>query len=245
MERQINGFSLIGILISLAIMVVLMSLYMTSAQKALTGGTGTSTKGSVWGMQDQIQLQLLGQSMTIYAMTSSDEFLIPSKLSRSNDPYDDTSANFWSAMLLQNLAKPEQLVSPNDQGWAEPAQLDYNSRNWDANFSTDLTDIYNVSYAHMPLWGERLKHRWNPRAGRFPILGNRGPQDGLETTNSLTVDADGVWRGWVLFADGSIEWNEGTTTASRWQRRVVESNVSIRPVRSGEMDDYGPILTWD
>ncbi len=64
------GFSLIGILVSMVIAVVIVSIYMTSVQKAVTGGKGTSAKGSVWGMQDQIQLQLLGQALTIDAMTS-------------------------------------------------------------------------------------------------------------------------------------------------------------------------------
>jgi hypothetical protein len=231
---------------------------MTSVQNAVTGGKGTSTKGSVWGMQDQIQLQLLGQALTIDAMTNgSNEFLTPSVLSGSNDVYDNTSANFWSAMLIQNLAKPEQLVSPNDQSWVEPAKLDYRSRNWDSNFSTDLEDIYNVSYAHMPLWGERLEKRWNTQAGKFPIMGNRGPEDGLEGTTSRTLDADGTWRGWVLYSDGSVSWAEGTSLVPKWRRFdnanrdnvfLIESEDSSDDAILGytiEMDDYGPILVWD
>jgi len=230
---------------------------MTSVQKAVTGGKGKSVQGSVWGMQDQIQLQLIGQAMTIDAMTNAKGFLVPSELSGSRDERDNTSAHFWSALIKQNLVAPKQLVSPTDRGWVEPAQLSYNSGFWDPNFSADITQTSNVSYAHMPLWGKRLKRRWNPNAGRFPILSNRGPQDGVEGTTSTTLDDDGVWRGWVLMADGSIEWNEGTTTPVRWNRQdgisrdnlfLVEEEDSDGDAILGftdEMDDYGPILVWD
>ena len=252
------GFSLIGILVSMAIVVVIVSIYMTSVQKAVTGGKGTSAKGSVWGMQDQIQLQLLGQALTIDAMTSGkDSFLTPSVLSGSEDIYDNTSANFWSAMLLQNLAKPEQLVSPSDRGWVEKANVDYRAQNWDPSFSVDLSETSNVSYANMPLYGERLKKRWSHDSGRFPILGNRGPEDGVESAGSFTVDDDGVWRGWILYSDNSIKWVEGTTLYSKWQRRddVREDNVFL--LESGdssddailgvslEIDDDGPLFVWD
>jgi type II secretory pathway pseudopilin PulG len=255
-SKLYRGFSLLGILISMACIVVLMSIYMSTVQKAVTGGKGQSTQGSVWGMQDQIQLQLLGKALTIDAMTNSNQFLTPSVLSRSNDVYDNTSANFWSAMLVQNLAKPEQLVSPNDNGWVEPATVDYRERNWDLNFSTDLTSTFNVSYAHMPVWGQRLDRRWKPQGGKFPILGNRGPKDGIEGTTSITLDADGIWRGWVLFADGSISWTEGTSITSKWRRHdgVIQDTIFLDEADSAddailgftlEMDDYGPTYVWD
>ena len=60
-----------------------MSIYMSSIDKAVTGGKGKSAQGSVWGMQDQIQLQLLGQALTIDAMSNEhNQFLTPSVLSR-------------------------------------------------------------------------------------------------------------------------------------------------------------------
>ncbi len=256
MRTDTKGISLIGILVSLACVVVLMSIYMSSVQKAVTGGNGVSAPKSVWGMQDQIQLQLLGQALTIDAMSNNNQFLTPSKVSRSNDVYDNTSANFWSALLIQNLAKPEQLVSPNDQSWVEPAQVDYRARHFDSNFSVDLDGVYNVSYAHMPLFEDRLDKRWNTQAGRFPILGNRGPQDGIEGTASRTLDADGTWRGWVLHSDNSIKWVESTTVTPNWRRydSVTMDNIFLEEDDSSddailgytlEMDDYGPTFIWD
>jgi len=257
-RKQQRGFCLFGILLSLACVVVMMTIYMSSLDKAVTGGKGKSAQGSVWGMQDQIQLQLLGQALTIDAMSNkNNQFLTPSVLSRSNDVYDNNSANFWSALLVQNLAKAEQLISPGDRGWVEKAQIDYRADDWDPSFSVDLSEIANVSYAHMPLFGERLKKRWNTQAGRFPIMGNRGPVDGDEFADSITVDDDGVWRGWVLHSDNSITWVEGTSVVSKWRRQdvVAKDNVFLIEEEDSsddailgytlEMDAYGPTLVWD
>ena len=137
--------------------VVLMSIYLSSVQKAVTGGTGVSSQVIFVGnarSNSVTTAKLLAQSLTIHAMTNGDQFLTPSKLSKSNDVYDNTSANFWSAMLMQNLAKPEQLISPNDKGWVEKAQYRGYGGDWDPNFSADLQSTSNVSYAHMPLFGE-------------------------------------------------------------------------------------------
>ena len=250
------GFSLLGILISLACMVMLMSIYMTSVDKAVTGGQGNSVKQSVWGMQDQIQMQLVGQGLTIHAMTNGEGFLIPSKLSGSNDVTENTSANFWSALILQNLVAAKQLVSPTDRGWVEEAPYSQNRSLWDPDFSADLDETSNVSYAHMPLYGERLKKRWSPGAGRFPIIGNRGPKDGIENTDSFTLDDDGIWRGWVLHADNAIEWVEGTSVVSKWRRGDGETQYNLFLYEGDsaddamlgftiEMYDNGPVFVWD
>ena len=143
-----HGFSLLGILIAFACIVVLMSIYMTSLSKSLTGGKGKSTSSSAWGMIDQIQLQTIGRALLMDAITSG-QYLTPSEVSGSDDVYDNTSANFWSAMLLQNMINPDQLVSKTDRSWVEPAQPDYNARHFDPNFSVDLSSTFNVSFARI------------------------------------------------------------------------------------------------
>ena len=189
-------------------------------------------------------------------MTNGEGFLIPSKLSGSNDVTENTSANFWSALILQNLVAAKQLVSPTDRGWVEEAPYSQNRSLWDPDFSADLDETSNVSYAHMPLYGERLKKRWSPGAGRFPIIGNRGPKDGIENTDSFTLDDDGIWRGWVLHADNAIEWVEGTSVVSKWRRGDGETqdNLFLYEGDSAddamlgftiEMYDNGPVFVWD
>lgn len=250
-----RGISLIGILVSLACVVVLMSLYLSSVQKSVTGGKGKSSQSSAWGMMDQIQLQTIGRALLMDAITNS-QYLTPSEVSRSDDVYDNTSANFWSAMLLQNMITPEVLVSKTDRGWVEVAQPDYSARHFDPNFSADLSSTFNVSFAHMPLWGERLEQRWNGKSGKFPLLSNRGPKDGVEGTASITLDDDGTWHGWVYASDGSIDWVDGTTVTSKWRRSdgIAQDNIFWDEEDSKddavlgytiEMDDYGPIYSWD
>jgi type II secretory pathway pseudopilin PulG len=251
-----HGFSLLGILISLACVVVLMSIYMTSVDKAVTGGKGNSVQESVWGMQDQIHLHLIGQGLTIHAMTNADNFLTPSTLSKSDDVTKNTSANFWSALLSQNIVGAKQLVSPTDRGWVEEAPYSTSRGHFNPNFSVDLNETSNVSYAHMPLYGERLKKRWNPRSGNFPIIGNRGPQDGVENSTSFTLDDDGIWRGWILNADSSTDWVEGTSKKPKWRRGDDASIDNIFLLEGDskddailgltlEMYDDGPVLVWD
>jgi hypothetical protein len=219
---------------------------MTSVDKAVTGGKGKSVQESVWGMQDQIQLQLIGQGLTIHAMTNGEGFLTPSNLSGSKDSTENTSANFWSALISQQLVAPKQLVSPTDRGWVEEAPYSSSRGFWDPNFSVDLNETSNVSYAHMPLYGKRLKKQWNPSAGHFPIIGNRGPKDGVENSGSFTLDDDGVWRGWVLHANNAIEWQVGTSSVH--DNPFLSEGDYADDAMLGltlEMDDYGPILVWD
>ena len=182
-------------------------------------------------------------------MSNGDQFPVPSEIERADDPSVNTSAYFWYLMLEQNLATPKQLISPNDKGWVEEVGQE--------EFDADLESLSNVSYAHMPIFGKRLEKRWRPTAGRFPILGNRGPKDGIEGTQSITLDADGTWRGWVVYADGSVEWQEGATITPKWRRRdgAFEDNLFMMEEEDSqddamlgftiEMDDYGPIFVWD
>jgi hypothetical protein len=88
-------------------------------------------------------------------------------------------------------------------------------------------------------------------------MGNRGPQDGIGGTTSRTLDADGIWRGWVLYADGSVSWLERTSLTPKWRRydNVFEDNVFLIENEdssddailgyTNEMDDHGPTLIWD
>jgi hypothetical protein len=250
-----RGLTLIGILVALGCIVVLMSIYMSSVSKSVTGGKGTSSATSAWGMIDKIQLLQIGNALKIDSQMNG-QYLTPSKLSRSGDIRDNTSANFWSAMLLQRLVTPEALVSKTDPSWVEKATPNYRARFWDPDFSADLSTTFNVSFAHMPLWDNRLDKKWNSSSRKFPLLSNRGPKDGNENSPSITLDDDGTWRGWVYYSDHSIDWVEGTTIVSRWQRNdgvqqdciFKEESDSSDDAMLGftlDMDDYGPTYSWD
>jgi len=110
----------------------------------------------------------------------------------------------------------------------------------------------------MPLYGARLKRWWrNDARGIFPIIGNRGPIDGITQTDSLTLDGDGQWRGWVCYSDGSIKWFKQTDTPIKWSRSDGENSDNLFVLEGDdnkddaiigvttEMDEYGPIFSWD
>ena len=258
-----NAFSLIGMLISLVCIVVLSSIMMSSMNKTITG-EGEATPSSVWGMQNQILLQTMVQGLIADSFGRDNDFIVPSELSGSRDVEENTSANFWSAMIAENLVSPKQLIAKGDNGWVEEISYDWRSINaregqyWDPNFSTDFNEVSNVSYAHMPLYGERLKRWWrNDARGTFPIIGNRGPRDGQVQTESFTLDSDGQWRGWVCYSDGSIKWQEQTETPIKWSRSDSATHDNLFILEGGdnkddamigvtvEMYDDGPVLVWD
>lgn len=262
MSRR-TGFSLMGMLISLVCMLVLTVILMNSMNTTVTGN-GEATPGSAWGLQNQIQLQTMVHGMIADSFGRENEFLVPSVLSESLDDQENTSANFWSAMISQNIVSPEQLIAKGDNGWVEKASYDWlavNARDgtfWDPNFSTDFNEMSNVSFAHMPLYGKRLDRWWrNDARGIFPIIGNRGPQHGQVQTDSFTLDKDGQWRGWVCFSDGSIQWYKETTAPIKWTRTDGVSSDNLFMIEGGdnkddailgvtvEMNERGPVLQWD
>jgi hypothetical protein len=167
-------------------------------------------------------------------------------------------------MIAQNLTTPENLIAKGDNGWVEKANYDWRAVNsrvgqyWDPNFSTDFNEMSNVSYAHMPLYGARLKRWWrNDARGIFPIIGNRGPQNGQVQTDSFTLDKDGQWRGWVCYSDGSIKWYEETNTPIKWSRTDDVHSDNLFVLEGGDnkddamfgvtsvMEEDGPTFIWD
>lgn len=213
--RLRRGFSLVGILISMAIMVVLFALLMTSLNKAVTG-QGSAVQGTVRSVQDEWYLSALFQSMVAHSIDNKgQEFLIPSELSGSNDVADNTTANVYSAMVMNNYTSCKQLISGNEYNGRVQEKLDYDMTAykpadkvyWDKTFVADLNDLSNVSFAHVPLHGERFDRHWkNELSSTFPVLGNRGPKDGIDNPQSYTYGRNGQWGGHLCFGDGHVSY---------------------------------------
>ena len=128
---------------------------------------------------------------------------------------------------------------------------------WDSAFVADLHNGSNVSYAHMPLFDERLRRYWTNDA-RFPVFGNRGPKDGIENPKSWTYGRNGRWAGHIVFGDGSIDFIQ-TFTPGRvsFIRDGVSVPDNIFKIEDGPrgidailgftktMTNEGPVLDWD
>lgn len=207
-----RGFSIVGMLVTLACILVLSVIMMTSLNKAVTG-EGSQHDGTVHSFEDKMYLKALFDSMNVDANDNKGSYTVPSDLTGMNDKSQNTTANLFSAMLMKNFTNPHQLISGNEYSGYVDEYTDYNYEAyspqnrvfWDPNFKADLQKMSNTSFAHVPLFGDRFKHHWNSSmSSTFPVLGNRGPKDGVENPQSLSYGRNGVWGGHVVFGDGHI-----------------------------------------
>lgn len=209
--RSSRGFSLVGILISMVIMVVLFSILMTSLNKAVTG-QGSAVQGTVRSMEDNLYLTAMFQSVVVDSMNNKGErFVTPSDYAGSSDQSLNTTANLFSAMIQKNFTTCKQLIAGNEYSGYVQEKTDYDftaynpSRKvyWDTTFVADLGDLSNTSYAHEPLYGDRFDDHWrNTLSSTFPIFGNRGPKDGVANSQSFTYGRNAQWGGHVVYGDG-------------------------------------------
>jgi len=213
------GFSMVGMLITMVCIVVLFSLMMTSLNKAVTG-EHSQHAGTVDSFKDETYLYGLFQSMAVHAADNKEVYLVPSDLSGSKDISQNTTANLFSAMVMQNYTPTNQLISGNEYSGYVEEKTDYNPSLynptnrvfWDPSFQADLLRLSNVSFAHMPLYGDRFTKQWRATMDSgIPLLGNRGPKDGVENPQSMSCGKNGVWGGHVAFGDGHIVFTKSFT----------------------------------
>ncbi|MCH2134497.1 MAG: hypothetical protein MK116_12185 [Phycisphaerales bacterium] len=242
---------------------VLLAIALPALQQGMTGMKEGGGKAAVsgWGLQDQVNLYGLMQTLNVQALGSNEGFPQPSVISGSRDISEDTTANLYSYLVMQRYIQPSQLVSRSDVVWVEPDEdydwSAYDPRGgvyWDPSFSADLSDISNVSYAHMPLYGDRLRDRWGKLSSSFPMFGNRGPEDGIESMESNAC-FDGFWGGYVTFGDGHVEFFDSPDSFRRSldgggadglfsvddEDRHADAILGF----TYRMDRGGPVLQWD
>ena len=253
-----RGLSLVGMLVTLMCLAMLLAIALPSIQQSVTGIKEEGGKAAVsgWGVQDQLNLYALMQSLNVAALGSNEDFPRPSELSGSRDLGDDTTANLYSLMVMQRMISPKQLVSKVDTLVEVDDDYDflqYDPRSrvyWDPAFSADLDDISNVSYAHMPLFGDRLDRHWGPQLSTsFPLFGNRGPRDGIETDESYAC-FNGLWSGYVAFGDGHVEFLDspgqfGNGPDGLFRMDDPDRHADAILGFTSAMDESGPTLQWD
>ncbi|MDP7071038.1 MAG: hypothetical protein QF561_06795 [Phycisphaerales bacterium] len=258
-----RGFTIVGLLVVIVIILVLYSLTFESLKGIQTGTAedGSAVPASKGRLTDMFQLQQLAQTMTLSGLGGGELFPRPSEL--TGDVEDDITASVYSLMIAQRLVSPESLVSPLDEANVEAADYQWGSWGprdgaaWDETFAADLDDLTNVSYAHLVLYGDRVAH-WSSRKldSTMPIFSNRGPRNGEASEASLTCHPEtGRWTGYTAFGDGHVALLQDISNARRRPRSGgVDGFFSIDDedrhadaiigFTSG-MDAEGPTLQWD
>mgnify|MGYP002849613415 CR=1 FL=1 len=166
------------------------------------------------------------------------------------DKEANTTSNIHSLSLMNNLYSPDLIVSdnePNDNVFVLE-DYDYDQYNagtdsvfgvdgdtyWDDSLHVDLSEGgagCNVSYASIPLIGERKEKHWSSGGpSNFAILSNRGPlldTSGAVPFRSLTYEIHGGGRSWI----GNVCWQDNHITT---EESMVPKG-SLYP--TGEMDN--------
>jgi len=214
------GFSLIGMLAAIVIIVILIAITVPSLQSAMgpAGSGGGVQENQISTHADRTNLHSIFQGMFAMEMDVGGHLPTPSLVSGSRDKSQDTTANLFSMLIARAGIHPSMLISENEQSFYVDVDSDYNTMSynpssgvyWDPGFKADLTSESNVSFAHMPLLGERFKQGWiKGGPSMMPVMGNRGPKDGVAGQESIFFGT--AWGGNVLYADGHIDFTYAYT----------------------------------
>ena len=181
----------------------------------------------------------------------------------------NTTANLFSALIAQDYFKPELCIGVTEPSSHVVDCSDYNFNAyspatgsfWDTNFKADLHNTSNVSYAHMPIWGDRKLKEWRSTAGnKTPVLGNRGPLGGVPDPHSITNDIfppKGKWSGNIVYADNSVQFTTDFPTIKRSESggyiiapecipasgKIPDTDAAITFTK--EMTAAGPVIQHD
>ncbi|MCZ6852091.1 MAG: hypothetical protein O7F17_10670, partial [Planctomycetota bacterium] len=178
-------------------------------------------------MNDIAQLKEIHQAWIAFANDNKGRYAVPGLIDRRPDPIlgdmdgtgpEDsslnTTANLYSAMIAQDYFNPDTFISTFERNPLVTEDRDYdfsaydppNDVYWDPTFVADLETGSNVSYAHMPLVGNRRVLQWRISGdANVAVLGNRGPADGVAAADSYSCRKNGSWLGSLVFNDNHLE----------------------------------------
>ena len=233
-----TGFTLLELLVVTVISTIFVSLLITSM---------TARRGCTSSLSDGTQSQIIHKGALIWAADNKNLLPTPSQIVAKHGgtaPTDftlNTTANLFSALVVQNYFTPEICVSPVEVSALVSVADDYDYNQWqparglfwDRGFTADLTLASNTSYAHLALCGGRNRLHWKDSANSLsPILGNRGTGGGAfglggaisgpDHDRSITLKfhgSGGQWAGNIVFADNHREMVTG----------FIHSGVTYQP----------------
>ncbi len=225
-----RGFTLIELLTVMAIIALLIGLLLPALAQA---------RKKAQLSKDQAQIKQIHTSWITFAREFDGAFPTPGLIDRlptdlgdgpieipgrgPEDVQANTSANMYSACIMQNYFAPQLCVGPTEPSgfvivmdnfdWSEYSPI--GDIYWDTDFETRLQAVSHASYAHTPIAGERKRKEWRDSlTSRFAVLGNRGVEDGEQTPGSpryeesITLEIHGgrkQWMGNIAYNDNHLE----------------------------------------
>jgi prepilin-type N-terminal cleavage/methylation domain-containing protein len=227
MNRK-RGFTLIELLVVMAIIALLIGLLLPALAKA---------RAQAKLIKDGSQIRGIHQSWLVFSREFEGVFPVPGKIQRQevNLPEGGTAImpgrgdenktlnthdNLYSACIMQNYFSPELCVGPTEPSgmvfihdlfnWELYNPID--NIYWDDDFSADLRNGANFSYAQMPMGGKRRRVEWRESLNeKFAVVGNRGVKNGSleesEYLQSITIETHGgrkQWLGNIIFNDNHV-----------------------------------------
>jgi prepilin-type N-terminal cleavage/methylation domain-containing protein len=217
-----RGFTLIELLVVMAIIALLIGLLLPALAKA---------RAQAKLLKDGAQIKQIHESWIIFSREFDGIFPTPGLIDRLADPnlgevpgrgeedtFQNNTGNVHSCCIMQNYYSPEICVGPTEPNANVMVMDNYNweaydvtpsvDRYWDPNFKADLWAGCNVSYASLPLAGQRKSDQWRETYdSKYAIAGNRGTKDGEILSESITYEIHGgrkQWVGNVCYQDNHI-----------------------------------------
>jgi prepilin-type N-terminal cleavage/methylation domain-containing protein len=237
--NRTKGFTLVELLVVIAIIALLIGLLLPALAKA---------RANAQSLKDKTQITQVHKAALGFAGENKGKLPVPGLINRKADTFgvgqmsghgpedfaQNTSANLYSAMIAQDLFKPELLLGTTEVNTTIRIRTEYDFAKfnpasdtyWDPTFKCDPaiapgSGESNSSYSHQALMGFRKKNKWNnSQGGSVPHFGNRGTggtfgglnnggaTQGDQYTKSPTLRLHlprNQWVGHVVFSDNHAE----------------------------------------
>ncbi|MDY7107826.1 MAG: prepilin-type N-terminal cleavage/methylation domain-containing protein [Planctomycetota bacterium] len=207
-----RGFTLIELLVVMAIIALLIGLLLPALAKA---------RAQAKLLKDGAQIKQIHEAWIIFSREFDGIFPTPGLIDRLPDPdlgevpgrgEENTNLNTTGAVhsccIMQNYYSPEICVGPTEPNANVMVMDNYNweaydvtpdvDTYWDPMFKADLWAGCNVSYASLPLAGQRKTDQWRETYdSKYAIASNRGVRYGEILDESITYEIHGGRKQWV------------------------------------------------